>query len=712
METNKPALTLYDGKAAHAIKTGQANAFVAHAGDHYRVMRDVNGKQQLADDVIAKRTGNDLVLNYADGTQVSLQGYYLECNTTASCEISLPAKDDATYAVSDKADGLALGDGTTLVYAHGSQDALLGMVQGNAPLTTAIASGEYGHAVSSHLSMTTVGALAFAGAGLGAVGHAVQSGGSTPPSYPPDTKGPTVYGITLNNSSLPSAAFKAGDTITVQVSLSEGVLITGNPQVALDIGGTIVYANLTPGSTGSNQTFTYKILAGQVDPNGIAIPANALVLNGATITDISGNAAIITSAGMPDNPGYMVDTVAPKINSIAITSSSGAPSGIVKAGDTVSVTVSMSEATTVTGTPQLALNVGGATAQATYASGSGSDKLVFTYTVKAGQTDANGISIGANALTLNGGTLRDATGNNAVITSNSVTDNPAYVVQVEAPSPVGVNANEAANVTGVVHQAIALGSTTIQDDHASASIATAPVAADAPSSAQNVGSVTQASAHARTLSASALPNLADTVDAASQGSPSVTLHDNAVTLAADTPAADTTHGAALTAPAGSVGNTDHNPPISEASGIGPFTLDGAGIHVDLSQLVGQGPVGGSGMAHVAPIERIDLNGDANSLTLTVADLIDGAGTQLVNIANGWAAGAPAGTSGAQARHQPALDGGADNSLTIVAKEGTDNGAWVDAGTLTANHHTYEVYHMNGTNAELLINTALTRSFAG
>ena len=89
----------------------------------------------------------------------------------------------------------------------------------------------------------------------------------------------------------------------------------------------------------------------------------------------------------------------------------------------------MSEVVNVTGTPQLAMNIGGtggsggATVEANYASGSGTNQLVFTYTILAGQNDTSGISINANAITLNGGTIRDPANNNATLTAATVTDN-------------------------------------------------------------------------------------------------------------------------------------------------------------------------------------------------------------------------------------------------------------------------------------------------
>jgi large repetitive protein len=74
-------------------------------------------------------------------------------------------------------------------------------------------------------------------------------------------------------------------------------------------------------------------------------------------------------------------------------------------GGIAPVTVTFSSPVDVTGTPLLALNSGGT---ASYSSGSGTDTLTFTYTVAAGQ-NANPLDYSSTtALTLNGGTIKDA----------------------------------------------------------------------------------------------------------------------------------------------------------------------------------------------------------------------------------------------------------------------------------------------------------------
>ena len=115
------------------------------------------------------------------------------------------------------------------------------------------------------------------------------------------------------------------------------------------------------------------------------------------------------------------EAVAPTVSSVAVTSAPGADETYA-IGDTIQVTVTFDAAVTVDtsgGTPRIQLRVGGAGAQfarwADYASGSGNEALVFTYTVQAGDMDTNGISIAADELFLNGGSIQSADGTDAVL---------------------------------------------------------------------------------------------------------------------------------------------------------------------------------------------------------------------------------------------------------------------------------------------------------
>ena len=83
----------------------------------------------------------------------------------------------------------------------------------------------------------------------------------------------------------------------------------------------------------------------------------------------------------------------------------------VSAGGSIQVRVRFNEEVDVTGTPQLTVvNDSRANHTLTYASGTGSNELVFSLTIAAGGgviAEDDELSIGANATALNGGTIKD-----------------------------------------------------------------------------------------------------------------------------------------------------------------------------------------------------------------------------------------------------------------------------------------------------------------
>ena len=104
------------------------------------------------------------------------------------------------------------------------------------------------------------------------------------------------------------------------------------------------------------------------------------------------------------------------------------PCAVPASAASLNFTVNTSRPVTVTGTPRIAIDVGGVTRYATYASGSGSAALTFSYPVQAGDFDANGITL-ASPLQLNGGTIVDSVGNPASNLAFTLPDTSALKVQ-------------------------------------------------------------------------------------------------------------------------------------------------------------------------------------------------------------------------------------------------------------------------------------------
>ena len=89
-----------------------------------------------------------------------------------------------------------------------------------------------------------------------------------------------------------------------------------------------------------------------------------------------------------------------------------------KGGEKIEVAVTFGDRVLVDtslGTPTLGLTVGTETRQATYVRGTGSNQLVFEYTVQSADTDGDGIAIAANGLAPSGGAIASVYGVRAIL---------------------------------------------------------------------------------------------------------------------------------------------------------------------------------------------------------------------------------------------------------------------------------------------------------
>jgi len=249
-------------------------------------------------------------------------------------------------------------------------------------------------------------------------------------NYAIDTASPSVTSVSVPAD----ATYLAGENLDFSVNLSEAVMVDtsgGTPRIAitLDTGGT-VYANYLSGSGSSSLVFRAIVSTGQIDSNGITV-ATSLDLNGGTLHDTAGNDTAIALNGVASTAGVQVDAVAPTVAAVSLPAD-----GHYNVGDVLSFTINTSEAVTVAGAPQLALDMGGNTVYATYVSGSGSSALLFQYTVQPGDNDADGLA--PSGVQNNGGTLRDAPGNDMVPELNGVGATAGVVVDTTDPAATGI----------------------------------------------------------------------------------------------------------------------------------------------------------------------------------------------------------------------------------------------------------------------------------
>ncbi|WP_394351410.1 YDG domain-containing protein, partial [Psychroflexus aurantiacus] len=189
--------------------------------------------------------------------------------------------------------------------------------------------------------------------------------------------------------------------------------------VAVDASGTVYVADASnhrirlieqntsvAGTPTSSEVGDHQVVLEASDGSGGVVNQSFTI----TVNDIT--PPVITSVSVPTNATYT-------------------------AGQNLDFTVNFNENVTVdtaSGSPQLGITIGTDTRQAVYQSGSGTAALAFRYTVQVGDIDTDGIAVGT--LAANGGTLRDAAGNDADLTLNNV--GLTSEIFVDAPATLNV----------------------------------------------------------------------------------------------------------------------------------------------------------------------------------------------------------------------------------------------------------------------------------
>ncbi len=342
---------------------------------------------------------------------------------------------------------IALNSGGTASYASGTGSATLSF-------TYSVGAGQN----SSHLDYTSSTALTPNGGTIAdlsatpatltlpAPGAAGSLSANT--NIVIDTTPPTVTNVT---SSTANGTYGVGASINVSVTFSKAVNVTGTPLLALNSGGTASYAS---GSSSATLSFTYSVGAGQNSSHLDYTSTSALTLNGGTVKDSSAMAAVLTlpapgaAGSLGANKSIVINTPAPTVTNVT----SSTANGTYGVGASINVSVTFSGTVNVTGTPLLALNSGG---MASYATGSGSATLSFTYTVGGGQNSSHLDYTSTGALTLNGGTITDSSSTAATLTlpapgaAGSLGANKSIVIDTTAPTVVNVTSSTANGTYGV-----------------------------------------------------------------------------------------------------------------------------------------------------------------------------------------------------------------------------------------------------------------------
>ena len=254
-----------------------------------------------------------------------------------------------------------------------------------------------------------------------------------------------AVGVRIISTPANGVAYDAGEDIEIEIEYQEAVTVTGRKGIAIRVGdnssGQANYraARYVRGSGTDRIVYAYTVKPGEQDDTGITVDRggrnSGYTRDGSLHFQSSGAEVSVYYSGLGADPDHKVDardTTAPAISSVALTSDPG-DDDTYAVGDDVEITVTFSEAIAVRGTPQVELDVGGGAKHAAYRESDGS-AAVFTYTIAEGDTDADGISIGANKITLNDGTIMDAAENRAALTHDAVAADTGHLVDGISPA--------------------------------------------------------------------------------------------------------------------------------------------------------------------------------------------------------------------------------------------------------------------------------------
>ena len=266
-----------------------------------------------------------------------------------------------------------------------------------------------------------------------------------------DTTSPTVSSVAITSDTGDDevyldddGVYGIGNQIEVTVTFNENVTVTGLPKLEVTIGSN-VRAAAYKSTKDSKVVFSYAVAVGDSDTDGISIAADTLNLNGGSIKDGADNDADLSHSAVSTQAGHMVDGIRPTITSAYLVGSSSSQDGVHTIDEYLHAGVRFSEHVYVSGYPgpRQKLNFEGTTKYADFLGAFpqcnepicvyGSHMrygitVDFDYMIAKGDLDLDGVAIDANPLVLNGGSIRDGAGNDAVLTHSAIAEDPYYIV--------------------------------------------------------------------------------------------------------------------------------------------------------------------------------------------------------------------------------------------------------------------------------------------
>ena len=104
-----------------------------------------------------------------------------------------------------------------------------------------------------------------------------------------------ITGVSMQSTPASGDTYAAAETVTVRVTFSEAVDVTGTPYVYLNVGGAVRKAVFTSGSGSANLDFAYTVAAADFDADGVKVCTQTALNRGCGRVQLDGGAIVASS---------------------------------------------------------------------------------------------------------------------------------------------------------------------------------------------------------------------------------------------------------------------------------------------------------------------------------------------------------------------------------------------------------------------------------
>ena len=222
-------------------------------------------------------------------------------------------------------------------------------------------------------------------------------------SVPPDS---AFFRVFFSNG--PNGdTYGLGEIIEIEATFNRGMLVTGSGEVKMDltVGDSTRTATYHRGSGTRKLVFRYEVIATDTDTDGISVPATDWRGSGTVKTSVSNFAAVFTPIGLDTQSGHRVNgSLGPWVTNVEI-ASTPASGTAYRHGEEVEIDVTYTAPVRVDSVDQPWLpyfwnRASDGTEQqnlAWYRSGTGTNTLRLSFTVRSEFKDTDGVRIGSAA---------------------------------------------------------------------------------------------------------------------------------------------------------------------------------------------------------------------------------------------------------------------------------------------------------------------------